>query len=234
MARPTQPIKASLPPSVRRFAAAIAVLVAVVSLGPVLIQHGSPARLAREEAPLTYLSAAILLATSCCAAWIGLRQRGPWPWLAVGFGYLTLDELLRGHERLDWAIHHHLLRRPETPLTDHLDDLIIIGYVLIGLAILLRYRAELSRFREARPFLVWTFVFTATTIAFDLANNDIVRLFAIDPRAPQEWIEWLRLAEETAKVAAEGALLCAVFYCAHLAGLSAGGQPASSSESPPQ
>ena len=117
----------------------------------------------RESGIVTYTSAALLALTAAMSLRIGrLRRAGAgWSWrdprivwLAIGLGFvwLALDDLAQIHENLDRLL-HRLAGIEETPLTDRLDDLIILAYGLIGAGVMWACRSELRRFPQMLGWL---------------------------------------------------------------------------------
>jgi hypothetical protein len=184
---------------------------------------GSPARHFGESGFTTWVSGAQLLAISV-VTWKIWRLRGGrfvrdawraphvvWLLIAAGFLFLTIDELVQIHEQLDRWI-HAVLGITETAVTDRLDDVLILGYGLVGLGVLYQYRRELRLFRRDVVLIIVGFVLLSVMIAVDMlfGHPDIIALFA-PAHAVRSLSGWAGAVEEGFKLFAEAAFLAA-FY----------------------
>lgn len=90
---------------------------------------------------------------------------------AVGFLLLALDDLLSLHEGLD-ELMHLVLRIKETPLTDHLDDLLLLMYGVIAVFFI---RDFIREFRK-HPFMVGLIICgllaASLMVCFDFISNN--------------------------------------------------------------
>lgn len=182
-----------------------------------------------EGSFLTHLSAIQLLAVS----WISfqifrIRNRGVtpvfiltnarllWGLIAAGFLFLCADELFKIHESLDELI-HSLFSLEETGLTDRIDDLLILGYAVIGIAVIVRYRSEFFIMKRGVPFFICGFVALFLMIACDVFTNrdDLIR-YVVDRDQIASVQTILSFAEEGLKVLSGG-----LFVVAFYAGLTA-------------
>jgi len=194
----------------------------VVGLAVMLgLLAGSPARHFGESGFTTWVSGAQLVAISV-VTWKIWRLRGGtlvrnvwraahfvWLLIAAGFLFLTIDELVQIHEQLDEWI-HALLILTETAVTDRLDDLLILGYGLVGLGVLYHYRRELRLFRRDVVLIIVGFVLLSAMIAVDVlfGHPDIIALFA-PAHAVRSLMGWAGAVEEGFKVFADAAFLAA-------------------------
>ncbi|WP_181703843.1 hypothetical protein [Chthonobacter albigriseus] len=178
-----------------------------------------------EGGPTTFAAAASLLVT----AWYGwkvhaLRRRpvgqatGPvpalrdpaaiWALMSLGFLFLAVDDVLRIHELTDHAI-HTVLGWEETDASDQLDDLIIGGYLVIGVIVMGFYRNEIAAMWRPLALFAPGVLATLVMIACDWITN---RRVFLEDRFPGETaaflFEFLSATEEFAKNG--GALLFAV------------------------
>ena len=192
------------------------------------LQH-SPTAYTGEGEPITWLSFVHLLVTSGIAGGIfycrtggSLREgwRNPafvWLLIALGFFFLAIDEVAKIHESLDHFV-HRVLQLQETGLTDRLDDAIMLGYGLIGVAVLYVYRCELGHYRAALPLVLCGFVlFVCMGLLDALVNrNDIFFFMGISQEGSDFLGKWLSGVEEGLKIFAEAALLGAAYSCLYL------------------
>ncbi|WBU65011.1 hypothetical protein [Paracoccus aerodenitrificans] len=131
-----------------------------------------------------------------------------WLLLSVAFFFLFLDESFQIHEAMDQTI-HRITGITETAVTDRIDDLIILAYGLIGVAILFFYRHEVTRIPGLVPFMVAAFALTVLQTGFDaLSNgNELLTWFGLPEGLAESLYNWANIAEEALKLLAEAALL---------------------------
>ncbi|MEM1158471.1 MAG: hypothetical protein AAGH72_09465 [Verrucomicrobiota bacterium] len=79
-----------------------------------------------------------------------------WGFIALGCIFLAADEFFRIHESFDEWIHLKFGMQ-ETAVSDRLDDVLILLYMLGALGIMAFYRNELRRFQRLWPWLVTGF-----------------------------------------------------------------------------
>ena len=153
------------------------------------LTRGDPGRYFGEQRPGTLLSAGLLAASAetcrrihrlpAAAALFGRF----WVVHAGLFAYLGLDELFRVHERLDRTIHKVLGLHHRHPVTDHLDDAILLGYAAFAAALWYRRRRALIRLPWTVLTMVAAFAAFAAMMAVDLtaevkAVEDTIKLLA--------------------------------------------------------
>lgn len=136
-----------------------------------------------------------------------------WLLMCLGFCFLTIDEVAFVHEGLD-KLGHLVLGVKETALTDRVDDVIPLGYALVGVCVMLRFRRELRRF----PGL-WTWVglgmalMVASQVLDALTNRKDVLWLWLEPGAAAYWWAKLVALEEGLKVLAEAVFLGGFLRC---------------------
>lgn len=118
-----------------------------------------PSHYFEEQKLGTLLNVAALFGCAWVCRSMGVRLRGrafgPF-WLIhfILFLYLGLDDLFRIHERIDNGFHRLAGLDRNNPITDHLDDAIVIAYAVFAACVWLRYRFEVLRF----PWMLWTMI----------------------------------------------------------------------------
>jgi hypothetical protein len=142
------------------FAVTLALIAVLVWLG--VLWHATPSKYFRERRIGTYYSGALLVTSAAVAAALA-RRDGPassrrfWTVAALGFVYLTLDEVLTIHEEADRWAHAALGWDPKHWLTDHLDDAIVAVYGLVALGWTWWHRDALLRLRWTTILLMAAF-----------------------------------------------------------------------------
>ena len=205
-------------------------LAVLLALGLGFAWHQNPTAYTGEGDPITWLSFAHLLVTGCLAGGVFYCRTGGsldpavwrhpafvWLLIALGFLFLAVDEVAKVHESLDRFV-HRLLQRPETALTDRLDDAILLGYGLVGVAVLYAYRSELLSYRPVLPLVTCGFVlFLFMGLLDALVNRPDVFLFmGISQEGSASLGKWLGGVEEGLKILAEAAFLGAAYTCLFL------------------
>ncbi len=205
-------------------------LAVVLAIGLGFALHQSPTAYTGEGEPITWLSFAHLLVTSTLAWEVFSRRTGGslrgnvwrsptfvWLLIALGFLFLAIDEIVAIHESFDHLL-HRTFQIQETGLTDRLDDVIMLGYGLIGVGALYAYRGELVRYQSALPLVICGFVlFVLMGLLDALVNRDDVFLFlGIGKEGSHALAMWIGGVEEGLKILAEAALLGATYTCVFL------------------
>jgi len=94
-----------------------------------------------------------------------------WLLVALGFLYLSFDEVLMLHEKLDFSF-HHLYQMEENSWSDRIDDMIILTYVVIALLVLYKYQSDLKDYKNnIIPYLKPGFSLILLMICLDLLTN---------------------------------------------------------------
>jgi hypothetical protein len=144
------------------------------------------------------------------------RDAGPWLWFLIGAGFvfLSADDALQIHERLDGLIHKSLAMQ-QTGLTDRIDDAIIALYLIGGLSVLWLFRKEMALFRAMLPTLAAGVAVAVGSIAFDTLSNkpDIISWFVADIASVKKIEGWLAVGDGACELLAEGCFIAA-FYIA--------------------
>ena len=205
-------------------------LAVLLALGLGFAWHQNPTAYTGEGDPITWLSFAHLLAISGLAGGVCYCRTGGrldlavwrhpafvWLLIALGFLFLAVDEIAKIHESLDRFV-HRLLQRSETALSDRLDDAILLGYGLSGVAVLYVYRSELISYRAVLPLVVCGFVLFLFMGLLDALVNrpDVFLLMGISQEGSDNLGKWLGGVEEGLKILAEAALLGAAYTCLFL------------------
>lgn len=102
----------------------------------------------------TWFSAAVFAAAGLLAMFAAARMgwaRGRRFWAVAGLAlvYLGADDAFAIHEAIDLWIHRMLGWNPRHPLTDHLDDVIVLGYGLFCFAWSRAHWPDIRRLRWA-------------------------------------------------------------------------------------
>lgn len=185
---------------------------------------GKPDLHFRERGFITWVSSAQLLGVAWLAFAIHRARRSAlsgslwssplaiWPLMAIGFAFLAADDLFRIHERL----HHSVLEKifdPQNPsLRDRLGNFVLLAYALAGFAVLIACRKELWRIFPLWPYFIAGVAVADLMLVLDAAteNEDLIRrtLTSSDETA-LSIRKWSAVAEDSAKIIAEGFFLAA-------------------------
>ena len=209
--------------------AASVICIAVMAITGALA-HSDPAHSFHEKGLARYLSALQLVATGCLAFVIyrarrqtsgGLSLMAPrtiWLLIGAGFIFLAADDVFKIHENADRSL-HTIFGIEETGWSDRLDDLIILFYMVIGIAVMWFYRAEMLKFRSVMPVLMVAMVLAVAMIAVDvLTNRDDVLLWLLnDTEVVHLAATWAVVFEESLKLLAEAVFIIAAYRCLLLA-----------------
>ena len=180
------------------FAAASAVFVGGVVGGSVwagVAWHGDSAKYFNENTPATWATVALLLWCGglCWAVSRRLEVAGDgfagfWWAGAVAFTLAGLDDGLRLHELVDHTFHDALGLDRKHPVTDHIDDVLVLGYAII---------LSLATWHHRRRLLALPRV----VVPFALGGVAFAGMVALDMTAGAAWLE------EGLKLAAAAAFL---------------------------
>ena len=186
--------------------AAICVAASLATISFSWLVHGNPAHSFGEHRLGTYASV-FMLAAAAWVAWRVARQldRAPlarvWRVIAGLLGFFAIDDFFMLHENADYLFHWLFARDPKDPVTDRIDDVIVITYPLF-----VAFFAWPSRRNLAR--LPWTLWSTVLAMAMFMAMAVI------------DWLDASTIIEESIKIGAGGAILAAMFAAeGHLATL---------------
>lgn len=137
----------------------------------------------------------------------GVWEKSRYIWVILGFGfiYLAFDEVFEFHEGFDYLIHQQL-GIEETGLTDRLDDIIVISYLLVGLHLLNISRDEIKKFRNAFGPMRFAFALVILMSIVDVVSNrrDIISHFIQNEDWSYTIFIGLNIVEEAAKLVASG------------------------------
>ncbi|WP_430809907.1 MULTISPECIES: hypothetical protein [unclassified Carboxylicivirga] len=135
------------------------------------------------------------------------RKKLIWILVALGFVFLSLDEKFLIHEQLDTML-HELFNMKETALSDRIDDFLILGYGLIGLVFLIRFRTEFLRHKTGVAMLSLGFGVMVLSVIFDTLGNSNTWDDIFSGRIPSAALHQLGIVvEESLKITAEAFLL---------------------------
>lgn len=139
-----------------------------------------------------------------------------WLLMAAGFVFMAFDEVLLFHEHLDEWI-HQWFGMEETAITDRIDDVIVLAYGLIGIALLAIYRKEIRVCRRELPWFVGGFIAMFAMVVLDAGTNrkDVLEWFVMDEALLETLHVWLSIVEEFCKIIAEGLFIIAFLHCLH-------------------
>jgi hypothetical protein len=191
------------PPGVPFFAVALlgtTLLVIGVTIVTGIQDRGNPAIHFHEHHRGTYYSGALLVAGAAVALGVAWRLRGSafarfWLVACVGLLYLAADEVIAIHEDIDRWVHGQLGWRADDPLTDHLDDLIVVLYAVAALGWAYRYRDALLRLR-------WT------TLLLSIAGSGFAFMTVLD------LFDVSKTLEESVKLLTEALIVVGVYAAA--------------------
>ena len=91
---------------------------------------------------------------------------------AVGFLLLGFDDVLSLHENIDKLI-HFLLRVKETPLTDHLDDIILLMYGIVAIFFIKDFVREFKKHPYTVKLIICGLFLFFVTFCLDFVSNNI-------------------------------------------------------------
>lgn len=128
-----------------------------------------------------------------------------WLAMALGFLWLSFDEIAMIHEKTDKAV-HEFFQIQKTPLTDRMDDLIVFSYPVLGFLAIYFSRKGLYHYRKAVYFAMLGIVFFFIMAVYDSMGKGLGSKHH-DTRTMYQ------VYEESSKVLAEGFFVVSAFYC---------------------
>ena len=154
--------------------AVIGIALAII-IGAGVIE-GRPAKHFAEARAGTFLSTLLLLVCASLCAAIAVEAQDPsmrrfWTVAALGFLFLTYDELAMAHENLSKHLHLALGWDRTRPLSKRLDDVVVLLYGVAAAAWGFRYRRDLVRLRWATSLAALAGVAFVLTVAADLVRG---------------------------------------------------------------
>jgi hypothetical protein len=90
---------------------------------------------------------------------------------AIGFLFLGLDDVFSLHEGIDDLI-HLVLHIEKTPLTDHLDDLILLLYVVIAIFFIKDFVREFRKYPFMIGLIICGLLASCVMMGFDFLSNN--------------------------------------------------------------
>ncbi len=202
----------------------------------------TPATFMGEGRLISFVSGAHLIAASVVAFLVFQTRKASdtgdkhirrsfclWFFIALGFAYLTVDELAQIHEALDHLI-HHVFHIRQNHWSDRLDDLIVLLYGVGGILLLYGYRLEWTRFQGFRRYLVAGFAIFLAMVGVDIITDrpDIVSMFIHGKSHYTPVMKWLAAVEEGLKILGEVFFLAGfyrcLYYLRHRQGIPSAGQ----------
>jgi hypothetical protein len=211
-----------------------------------VIRQKSPMRYFDETGIISWFSCIQLLVLSGLSVWIW-RLRRPvtigsdrpyltqssapkinstpkiWKWIAAGFFYLALDEVVQIHEGIDYGI-HELFNLTETRLTDSIDDVILMLYGMVAGYLVYRFRAEFTHYRAVNGLIVGAIMCGLLTIGLDVYTNvdadgeiEIFAGFVPELSDRKILLDWVKAIEDAFKIWMEGFLIAAGIACVQIA-----------------
>lgn len=153
------------------------VLLIAWTTGP-FYYHFASRRLVRIYSYLQLFATAFVSFLACRK----LEKENSLPWLknpsarpffisAIGFLFLGFDDLVDIHESVDKLI-HMVLRIKQTPLTDHMDDLILLIYGIIAIFFIKDFVREFRKYPYMMGFLICGFLAFFIMFCFDFISNN--------------------------------------------------------------
>ena len=141
-----------------------------------------------------------------------------WGLIALGFLFLSIDEVARIHENMDSFIHKHILHIKETAISDRLDDLIVGVYALFGIGTMYFFREELKKYYKVIPYFVIGFILIFSMVTVELIVNrfDVLPALISNHSFAKSVYKLGKIMEESFKLFAEGVLIGAFYYCLQL------------------
>ncbi len=194
----------------------------------------SPMRYFGEAGIISWLSFLQLLVLAILCFWIfRIRKRGIslkwkspqslWKWMAISFFFLAIDDIAQIHESLDFGF-HALFQIQENPISDRIDDLIVLLYVMGGGYILYLFRREFQYYRPAFKWVIGSFVLAGIMMVLDVCTNfdpesniEAFKIFFADLESRRSLLFWLQAIEEGFKILSEGCFIAATIICLQIA-----------------
>ncbi len=207
-----------------------------LTMGWAIIRQKSPMRYFDETGIISWFSCIQLLVLSGLSVWIWrlrrpVTQRGDrpnptpkiWKWIAAGFFYLALDEVVQIHEAIDYGI-HDLFNLTENRFTDSIDDVILMLYGMVAGYLVYRFRSEFMHYRVTTGLMVAAIICGLLTIGLDIYTNvdldgeiEIFANFVPDLDDRRVLLDWVKAIEEAFKIWMEGFLIAVGVTCVQIA-----------------
>ncbi len=219
--------KASYPSSHLRMILAFNFSAIALAIFWAIIQKESPIEYFEETEIMTLLSSLqLLVLAGLCLKIANVRKQvssqsktwkypiNLWRMMSIGFVFLAVDDYFEVHEKTDHFI-HWIFGIQETPLTDRIDDIILISYSVIGSYFIYSFWHEFKQYRPAFRYFILAFILTAIMGIFDWYNNDetLVQYWITNPQYQELVYDCLQTVEESLKLIAEGVFISAFYVC---------------------
>ena len=140
-----------------------------------------------------------------------LNQKNTWFWCGFAFAYLSLDDLLEIHEKIDFKLHHWLdalAGIKSNAFTDKLDDLIVAIVLAAAVWFLIRYRKTFT----AYPMMLSAYAFSCCLVLLMvvidfLTNGGHILKLLIGKALYSDLKSFFYVVEESLKIFASSFLL---------------------------
>ena len=109
-----------------------------------------------------------------------LRETRFWSMGTFGFFFLMADEFFVMHEGIGRFLTYRLLNLPPSGSVDRLDAFVIGAYGAVGLALLFWHWRDLANIRGFFVYLAIGAMMALVSLAFDLGEDGVVRLYIED------------------------------------------------------
>ena len=133
-----------------------------------------------------------------------LARKNIWFWCGFAFAYLSLDDLLEIHEKIDIKLHHWmdaLFGIKENAATDKLDDLIVAVVLAAGIWFLLRNKKMIAAYPAMLAFYVFACGLVALMVVVDfLTNGGFLLKLLIGKNLYSDLKDFLMVVEESLKI----------------------------------
>lgn len=103
-----------------------------------------------------------------------LARRNIWFWCGFAFAYLSLDDLLEIHEKIDFKLHHWLDAMTgikSNAVTDKLDDLIVAFVLACAVWFLFKNRDIFASYPEMLASYIFACCLVVLMVIFDFFTN---------------------------------------------------------------
>ena len=103
-----------------------------------------------------------------------LERRNIWFWCGFAFAYLSLDDLLEIHEKIDFKLHHWLDAMTgikSNAVTDKLDDLIVVFVLACAVWFLFKNRDIIASYPAMLASYIFACCLVALMVIFDFFTN---------------------------------------------------------------
>jgi hypothetical protein len=137
-----------------------------------------------------------------------------WVIIAIGFLLLALSEAVQIHSMIGQLICNSFnIKNPS--FTSRIDDLIVVSYALVGIALLYFYRNTLKKHTDVISLFFAGFSMLLIMVLIDILPYRVVHYLKHIFNTPAIEINqiWLPLAKDAAKLFAEGIFIAGFYHC---------------------